>query len=214
MAPLERLKPRLHTWLQPLAAAAAQRGLTPNRLGLAGLALAAAGGAAVAAFPAARPALLLLVAIVLVRLTLDLLDGLLAREHGMTSESGTLLNEVGEALAAVFLYLPLALHPGIAGWLIVLLVALGLCAELAGLAALTIGAPRRVDGPFGKRDRALLFAVLALILAVDGSAAGWLPWLLVPALLLTAVTLVNRLRGALAAAAGGPYRLLPRHDPS
>jgi hypothetical protein len=34
----------------------------------------------------------------------------------------------------------------------------------------------------------------------------------VPALLLTAVTLVNRLRGALAVAAGGPDRFFPRRD--
>jgi CDP-diacylglycerol--glycerol-3-phosphate 3-phosphatidyltransferase len=191
------LKQRLRAWLRPAVDAAKARGVTPNQLSAANLAVAAAGGLLLTLFPGAQLPLLLLAPAVLARMGLDLLDGTLARELDQSSPLGTLLNDAVEALGSVLLYLPLALHPAVAGWLVVLVVALGLCAEIIGLSAAQLDGTRRADGPFGKRDRALLFALVGLILALDGDAAPWLPWLLLPAVILTLVTIVNRIRRAL-----------------
>jgi CDP-diacylglycerol--glycerol-3-phosphate 3-phosphatidyltransferase len=191
------VKQRFRDWLRPAVDAAKARGITPNQISAANLVIAAGVGLLLTLFPGAQLPLLLLVGTVLVRLGLDLLDGILARELDQGSPLGTLLNDAVEALGSVLLYLPVALHPGVDGWLVVLVVALGLCAEIVGLSAAQIGGKRRTDGPFGKRDRALLFALIGAILALDGDAAPWLPWLLVPALILTLVTIVNRIRLAL-----------------
>lgn len=84
--------------------------------------------------------------------------------------------------------------------MVVTLVALGLCAEVARLAALGIGASRRQDGPMGKSDRAIVFGLIGLIgliLALDNTAAPWLPWLLIPASVMALATIGNRMRTAL-----------------
>lgn len=204
---IQLLQQALRRWLIYWVEVADRRGITPNQLSLANLAIAALVGLLLVLFPAAGPPLLLLTLALLVRLVLDRVDGMLARAQDSRSSLGVLLNESVEPLAAVLLYLPIALHPGVAGWLIVLLVALGLCAEIVGLSALQISAARRTDGPFGKRDRAILFALIGLILALDQDAARWLPWLLVPALILTLLTITNRLRKALSEASDPPPRL-------
>jgi len=195
--PMElNLKARARAVLRPWAAALAAQGVTPSRLTLIGVVAAAVVGALLAAAPAEPIVLVLLPAAVAARLVLTALDRMLADEHGLGSPRDQIVNEVGNAAADALLYLPLALHPGVAGWLVVAVVVLGLIAEIAGLAALTIGGERRTDGPQRSTDRALLFGVIGLILAADPRAAAWLPWLLVPAAALTGVTIYNRMRPA------------------
>ena len=58
----------------------------------------------------------LLPVILLVRMGLNAVDGMLAREFGQKSRLGAVLNEVGDVLSDAALYLPLALVPQISSW--------------------------------------------------------------------------------------------------
>lgn len=194
MAKRLNLKSRLLSGLRPSAAALAARGVTPERLTWIGVGLAAAVGGSLALAPGQPIVLLLLPAAVLTRLALTSIDALLVREHGLGGPAGARVNAVGDALADALLYLPLALHPGVAAWLVVAVVVLGLISEIAGLAASTTGEERRTEGPLKSSDRGLLFGLLALILAADPRAGDWLSWLLVPAVVLAAITIHKRLR--------------------
>jgi len=60
-----------------------------------------------------------------VRMALNALDGMLAREHGMGSDVGAMLNELGDVVSDVALYLPLAVVPGCSAPLVVMAVVLG-----------------------------------------------------------------------------------------
>jgi hypothetical protein len=62
------------------------------------------------------------------------------------------------------LYLPFALIPGVGPVLVVLIVVACLIAELTGVLAPLVDAPRRYAGPFGKSDRAIGFGLLAVLL--------------------------------------------------
>ena len=201
MASVYDLKPRIQALLRPTVDRLAERGVTPNQLTYVALGLSALVGALISALPALAPGnnrlLLLLPAALLVRIALDAMDGMLAREPGVGTPRGAMLNELGVVLSDALLYLPLALYPGVMAWLVVTLVVLGICAEVAGLAALGIGASRRDQGPMGKNDRAIVFGLIGLILALDPKAAAWLPWLLVPAVVMAGVTIVNRVQAAL-----------------
>jgi CDP-diacylglycerol--glycerol-3-phosphate 3-phosphatidyltransferase len=192
--------------LRPLRDKLVQRGTTPIQLSYASLGLSAAVGALLAlaaGIPPQAQELLLLLPIALglrtviaaLRDTLDAAPGDAARD--------LLLREVGDPLSEVLLYLPLALYPGLPAGLIIVVLVLGICTEIAGLAAAQVGAGRRHEGPMAMTDRAIVFGIIGLILAFDASAAAWLPWLLVPASALALATIANRMRAALRAAPPG-----------
>jgi len=141
--------------------------------------------------------LLVLPAALFVRLALNALDGMLAREHGMKSPLGAILNELGDVASDAVLYLPLALVPGVAAGLVVAAVLLAVIAEMAGVVAVQIGAERRYDGPMGKSDRALAFGAVALALGLGIAPGIWLDVVLGVIVLLLCLTIWNRARRAL-----------------
>lgn len=200
MPSVYQLKPAFQRLLRPAVAALAGAGVSANQVTVAAALLSLAVGAAIAWRPGDRRLLLLLPAVLLVRMALNAADGMLAREHGQRSRLGGLLNELGDAVSDAALYLPLALVPGFPPALQTVAVALALITEVAGLAALGIGATRRYDGPMGKSDRALVYGALGLALGLGAPAGGWLTAVVAAVALLSAVTVVQRLRRALAEA--------------
>jgi CDP-diacylglycerol--glycerol-3-phosphate 3-phosphatidyltransferase len=118
----------------------------------------------------------------------------------MQSALGGMLNELGDVISDCALYLPLALVPGIDPVLMVLIVLLAVCSELAGVVAVQIGAQRRYDGPMGKSDRAFVFGTLGLLLALGVETGRWLDGLLAVVLALLILTITNRARRAIAEA--------------
>jgi CDP-diacylglycerol--glycerol-3-phosphate 3-phosphatidyltransferase len=192
------VKPRFQALLRPLVTRLARAGVTANQVTLAALLLSFAAGGLLAAFPGARSPLLALPAVLLVRMALNAVDGMLAREHGMQSRLGAVLNELGDVLSDAALYLPLALVPGVPAAWVVVTVVLAVVSEMAGVVAVQVGATRRYDGPMGKSDRALAFGALGLALGLGAPPGPWLDLALAAVAALLVVTVWNRARRALA----------------
>ena len=191
------LKPRFQRLLRPLVERLAAAGVTPNQVTVAAILLSIATGAAIAAWPAARWPLLLLPLVLLVRMALNAIDGLLAREHALRSRLGAILNELGDVVSDAALYLPLALVPGVGAAAVVMVVVLSVVSEMAGVVAVQVGATRRYDGPMGKSDRAFWLGALALAVGIGIDPAGWAEAALWAIAALLVVTTVNRSRRAL-----------------
>ena len=202
MATIYDLKPGFQALLRPACSALARAGVTANQVTVAAALLSLAGGAAILWQPAERWPLLLLPAVLFLRMALNAIDGMLAREYDMKSRLGAVLNELGDVIADAALYLPLAAVPGVAAWPVVGLVMAGILVEMTGVVGAQIGASRRYDGPVGKSDRAFIFGLLAFLLGIGISAGIWIDILLGLALALSALTMVNRARRALAEAGG------------
>jgi phosphatidylglycerophosphate synthase len=202
MASVYDLKPAFQGLLRPLCRALARAGVTANQVTVAAVLLSVATGALVAWRPEARWPLLLVPAVLFVRMALNAIDGMLAREHGMKSALGGILNELGDVVSDAALYLPLARLPGIAPWAIVAAVLLAGLTEMTGVVAVQIGASRRYDGPLGKSDRAFVFGVLCLALGVGARPGGWTDFLLGAILAALVLTVGNRGRQALREVAG------------
>jgi phosphatidylglycerophosphate synthase len=200
------LKPAFQGLLRPLCGALARAGVTANQVTVAAVALSLAAGGAIAWRPGARWPLLLLPAVLLVRMALNALDGMLAREHGMKSALGGILNELGDVVSDSALYLPLALVPGVEPALVVVAVVLAALTEMTGVVAVQIGAARRYDGPMGKSDRAVVLGAAGLALGLGAPAARFMTWLLAALVGLLAVTVVRRARAALGELAARPAR--------
>ena len=198
MATIYDLKPAFQGLLRRPADAMARVGVTANQVTIAALLLSGATGLLLLAFPADRRVLALVPVVLFLRMALNAIDGMLAREHGMKSRLGAVLNELGDVAADAALYLPFAVVPGMPARWVVLVVLTGVISEMAGVVAVQIGASRRYDGPFGKSDRAFLFGLIALLLALGVPAGGWLALLLAAACALGVLTILNRARNALA----------------
>ena len=192
------LKPAFQQLLRPLMVWLANAGITPNQITWAALLLSVATGAAVVWTGGASWLLLSIPLVLLVRMALNALDGMLAKEYQQQSRAGAMLNEMGDVVADAALYLPLGLLVGVSGVMVTLFVIVGIFAEMAGVLGAAIGGTRRYDGPMGKSDRAFLFGCIALLLGLGMTPGWWVDALLGVAVLLGGLTLVNRCRRGIA----------------
>ena len=192
------LKPAFQNLLRPLCRALARAGVTANQVTVAATVLSFAVGGLFALNPDAAWAAFLVPVTLFVRMALNAIDGMLAREHGMQSPLGGILNELTDVLSDAALYLPFAVVTGISPVLVVIAVFFSLLTEMTGVVAVQIGASRRYDGPMGKSDRAFVFGALALALGFGFDKTAWMNGLLILVAVLSTVTVVNRSRKALA----------------
>jgi CDP-diacylglycerol--glycerol-3-phosphate 3-phosphatidyltransferase len=201
MATIYDLKPAFQRLLRGPSDALARAGVTANQVTLAALLMSCAAGLVLYLFPMEAWALAGIPLVLFLRMALNAIDGMLAREHDMKTRLGAVLNELGDVASDAALYLPFAVIPGVPGRWVVLVVVTGILTEMAGVVAVQIGSRRRYDGPFGKSDRAFLFGLIALLLAAGVEPGLWLDLLLPAACALGVLTVVKRARGALAGAA-------------
>jgi len=191
------IKPAFQGLLRPACRSLANAGVTANQVTVAALLLSLVTGAALVVLHEQRWALLIVPAALLLRMALNAIDGMLAREHGMQSALGGLLNELGDVVSDIALYVPFGLVAGISPVVVTATIALAVLSEMTGVCAVQIGASRRYDGPMGKSDRAFAFGLLAVLLGAGVEPGAWANACLVIVALLTAATIVNRARSAL-----------------
>ena len=191
---LYALKPRFQGLLRPLVGRCASAGLTANQVTVLAAAMSVATGAFVTLEAAAIwPFLLLPVAFVL-RMAMNAVDGMLAREFGQASPLGAYLNELADVVSDIALYVPFAFVAPFGPVSVGLVIAVSCVSELAGALGPMVGATRRHDGPMGKSDRALVFGVLGLHVGLGGVLPDVAWWLMPALLLLIACSIVTRVR--------------------
>ncbi len=190
-------KPWFQKRLRPTARLLADAGVTANQVTLATMGVSLATGITVLLNLDSAVILWLIPGALLVRLANNHIDGLLAKEHGMKTPFGGILNELSDVFCDAVLYLPLAWVMGISSGLVVLAVFLGLMVEMAGVVAVSVGATRREDGPMSKKPRGIAFAGVAVALAVGTAPGAWLNVVLILMCLALLLTVVKRVHGAL-----------------
>ncbi len=199
MPSIYALKPAFQRSLRPLVAALAKAGITANQVTVAACLLSIAFGLMLAARPEWNRLWLALPAFLFVRMALNAIDGMLAREFLQKTALGAYLNELTDVVSDAALYLPFALRsPFDSAWMAAV-IWLAALSEMAGALGPLVDASRRYDGPMGKSDRAFVFGAVALWIGVGGTVSETAGWLLprLMALLVTA-TIVNRVRQGLA----------------
>ena len=182
------LKPRFQQLLRPAVRALHRRGISTNQVTLAACAESLLLGVLLCALADSPRWFWLLPLWFFLRMALNAVDGMLAREFGQQSALGGYLNEITDVAADAALYLPFAFIAPFGGLQIGLLIFLAAMSEFCGVLGQVHGNGRRYDGPMGKSDRAFVFGALALWYALAGSLPGWLDavmWLLIAALLWT-----------------------------
>ena len=177
--------------------ALAARGLTPNVVTLAAIG-GSIGAGIIVSFGGTRPGLLLLLpAWLFIRMALNAIDGMMARELAMSTQLGAVLNELGDAISDLGLYLPLAFVHEPALWPIVAFSIGAILTEFSGVLGRALGASRHYEGPMGKSDRAFVVGALGLATFFFPDVLKAWPWIFAIAAFLTGVTCVNRVARAL-----------------
>ena len=173
---LYQLKTQFQNQLRPISDALVEQNITANQVTVLAVLL-SAGTAYVIAKPAAeKQALwLLLPSSLFIRMALNAIDGMMAREHGQSSKLGAVLNEAGDIIADTALLASLIPHAvnnqsqvserGVF-WNqrhIINLIALSTSTELLAIASDTFLKARANQGPLGKSDRAFVLGVLGAL---------------------------------------------------
>ena len=192
MASVYDLKPAFQKLLRPLCKALKKSGVTPNHVTIMAMLLSFGMGGLIYVYADAAWPLLVLPLFLFVRMALNAIDGMMAREYNMSSKLGAILNELGDVVSDTVVYLPLAVVPSIPALPIISLVILGIISEMAGVVGVQAGGTRRYDGPMGKSDRAFALGLFALLLGLDVIPRPLMPFLLWAITVLLIMTIVNR----------------------
>jgi CDP-diacylglycerol--glycerol-3-phosphate 3-phosphatidyltransferase len=204
---LHEVKPAFQALLRPAVGRLAAAGVTANQVTLAAAAVSLALGALVATCVATASAhwpFLLLPPWFLLRMALNAIDGMLAREFGQSSPLGAYLNELSDVVSDAALYLPFAFVPPFGPWSVGLVIFAACASEMAGALGPMVGGSRRHDGPMGKSDRAFVFGALSVGIGIGGPLPAAAFWLMPALAFLIGWSIVNRtLRGV--AGAKGPF---------
>jgi CDP-diacylglycerol---glycerol-3-phosphate 3-phosphatidyltransferase len=140
------------------------------------------------------------------RMGANALDGMLAREKGLASPLGAVLNEVTDVVNDMICYVPLWFVPEVKRVVLLAFLLLIFFAEFSGLLGQAISGKRRYEGPMGgKTDRATWMGVFAGICAFKPEWWSYNPYVMSLICLFILLTAINRLRLTVAEAskAGG-----------
>lgn len=194
------LKPKFQNLLRPTVVKLAARGVTANQVTLLACAISVILGIFLTALSTVHWLFILIPIWLFVRMALNAIDGMLAREFNQKSRLGGYLNEVTDVVSDAALYLPFALIYPFDPLLIGLIIWLAALTEFCGVLGQVQGQTRRYDGPLGKSDRAFLFGVLGLVYAFVPHLPHWLYWCAWVVIVLLVLTCVKRVRAGLAEA--------------
>jgi CDP-diacylglycerol--glycerol-3-phosphate 3-phosphatidyltransferase len=195
MISVYQLKPKFQALLQPLLQRLRSWGVSPNLLTLLGILLSLAMGI-YALYGDRTIALVLMPIVLLLRMALNALDGMMARQYNLQSKMGALLNEVGDVVSDIVLYYPLYVLFAMDQIWIMCFLLLSLLNEFAGLLGQAMGGARRYDGPMGKSDRALVVGILCLLFLFKAPIYGYLTWIWLVVFCLLIWSTLKRMRNA------------------
>ncbi|MGP4732888.1 MULTISPECIES: alpha/beta fold hydrolase [unclassified Psychrobacter] len=189
---LYQLKTQFQNQLRPISNTLVEQNITANQVTVSAVLL-SIGTAYIIAKPAAEQQRLwlLLPSSLFVRMALNAIDGMMAREHGQASRLGAVLNEVGDMVADTALLASLTPHIltnhindkeqqtlianlptniSTSQHHITALIALSIGTELLGVTSNTMLGVRANQGPLGKSDRAFLLGMLGAFMGIRAKA--------------------------------------------
>lgn len=188
------LKPKFQNLLRPLVKRLYNVGITANQVTLTACILSILLGVLLTKFANISALFFLLPIWMFLRMALNAIDGMLAREFNQKTPLGGYLNEASDVISDTALYLPFAFVAPFDWGVISLVIFLAFMSEFLGVLGQVHGSGRRYDGPMGKSDRAFVFGLIGTIYAVFGQLPSWFSWALYAVALLLVLTCINRVR--------------------
>ncbi len=189
------LKSRFQALLRPIVRRLYASGVTANQVTVAACLISVAIGFSLVGAP--RRWFAVVPVWMLLRMALNAVDGMLAREFGQKSALGAYLNELTDVVSDAALYLPFAFVAPFDWRSVGAAIFAAAVGEMTGVVAVMTGASRRYDGPMGKSDRAFVFSLIAIWIAATAALPAWAAWVMWAVAAAAAITIANRVRSGL-----------------
>ncbi len=191
------LKTGFQKLLRPLSNRIHQAGVSPNQVTLAAFALSLLYSLAVFIFKE-RPIIFFLFPIIyLVRMILNAIDGMIAKEKNRTTILGATLNEVCDVISDLSWSLTLIYSTKIHSNYMWAFIYLSLFVEYSGILS-ALNGKRSYAGPMGKSDRGIMLVFVYYLVAWEllsqRQLTAYINNLLLVSLILLLITAINRIR--------------------
>ncbi|WP_414050806.1 CDP-alcohol phosphatidyltransferase family protein [Macrococcus animalis] len=200
MVSIYELKPKFQQLLMPVVDKLRNMGVTPNQVTVSAMLLSVITGIIVVVNYENRWIYLIVPFVMFVRMALNAVDGVMASKFNMKSNLGMLLNELGDVISDLVLFLPFILIVHDCGISVLLFIGFSIISEMAGSLVQVIGSKRMYDGPMGKSDRAFLIGLIAFLIALNIKVIPYIHFILYIATIMmlfnTYKRIVNGLKGA------------------
>lgn len=194
MISVYNIKPTFQKLLQPILRVLHNTGITPNLLTIVSILLSALLAIMLYLYQSNSIFLLLVPFGLLLRMALNALDGMMARQFNMQSKTGEMLNEIGDIISDVIIIVALLAISELQPLLLIAFIILTMLNEFAGLLGKAMGGNRRYEGPMGKSDRALLIGQFCIGLYIWPLLVDYSNWIFSIACILLCISTFIRLK--------------------
>ncbi|ASE35596.1 CDP-alcohol phosphatidyltransferase family protein [Mammaliicoccus sciuri] len=187
------IKPKFQQLLMPIVDWMRKIGMTPNQVTILALLLSIITGIILSIFHDNKWIFILMPIVMFVRMALNAIDGVMAKKYQMKSHLGLLLNELGDVISDLFLFIPFVFIAEDYGIGIMLFISLSIISEMAGVTVQVIGSSRRYDGPMGKSDRAFIVGFISFLIFVHLNIIPYLHFVFYICSILMLINIYNRI---------------------
>ncbi|MCD8796988.1 CDP-alcohol phosphatidyltransferase family protein [Mammaliicoccus sciuri] len=193
MISIYEIKPKFQQLLMPIVDWMRKIGMTPNQVTILALLLSIVTGIILSIFHENKWIYILMPIVMFVRMALNAIDGVMAKKYQMKSHLGLLLNELGDVISDLFLFIPFVFIAEDYGIGIMLFISLSIISEMAGVTVQVIGSSRRYDGPMGKSDRAFIIGFISFLIFVHLNIIPYLHFVFYVCSILILINIYNRI---------------------
>ncbi|WP_436862926.1 CDP-alcohol phosphatidyltransferase family protein [Mammaliicoccus sciuri] len=193
MISIYEIKPKFQQLLMPIVDWMRKIGMTPNQVTILALLLSIVTGIILSIFHENKWIYILMPIVMFVRMALNAIDGVIAKKYQMKSHLGLLLNEIGDVISDLFLFIPFVFIAEDYGIGIMLFISLSIISEMAGVTVQVIGSSRRYDGPMGKSDRAFIVGFISILIFVHLNIIPYLHFVFYICSILMLINIYNRI---------------------
>ncbi|MCJ0915137.1 MULTISPECIES: CDP-alcohol phosphatidyltransferase family protein [Mammaliicoccus] len=197
MISIYEIKPKFQQLLMPIVDWMRKIGMTPNQVTILALLLSIVTGIIISIFHENKWIYILMPIVMFVRMALNAIDGVMAKKYQMKSHLGLLLNELGDVISDLFLFIPFVFIAEDYGIGILLFISLSIISEMAGVTVQVIGSSRRYDGPMGKSDRAFIIGFISFLIFVHLNIIPYLHFVFYVCSILMLINIYNRITNGL-----------------
>lgn len=197
MISIYEIKPKFQKLLMPIVDWMRKIGMTPNQVTILALVLSILTGIILSIFHDNKWIFILMPIVMFVRMALNAIDGVMAKRYQMKSHLGLLLNELGDVISDLFLFIPFVFIAEDYGIGIMLFISLSIISEMAGVTVRVIGSSRRYDGPMGKSDRAFIVGFISFLIFVHLNIIPYLHFVFYVCSILMLINIYNRITNGL-----------------